>query len=87
MTNVVIISKKNVGVAILLTIIFGPLGMLYSTISGALIMTILSMTIGVLTMGLGMIIIWPICIIWAASAAQTYNQNEEQKMIVKGNNK
>jgi hypothetical protein len=31
-------SPKSIGIAILLTILFGPLGLLYATISGALIM-------------------------------------------------
>ena len=37
-TVVTIAHPKSVGVALLLTLFFGPLGMLYSTVSGALIM-------------------------------------------------
>lgn len=32
------LPRKNVGVAFLLTFLFGPLGMLYSTVTGALVM-------------------------------------------------
>jgi hypothetical protein len=37
-TVVTVASPKSVGVAFLLTLLFGPLGMFYSTVSGALIM-------------------------------------------------
>ena len=69
-----VVSTKNVGLAILLTVLFGPLGMLYSTISGAIIMIIVSVVIGAVTAGLGFIITWPVCIIWAAVAANSYNK-------------
>jgi hypothetical protein len=62
------------GVTILLTILFGALGMFYSTISGAIIMLLVSLVIGFLTAGLGIIITWPICIIWAAVATNSYNK-------------
>ena len=37
---IVVRAPKSVGVAILLTLLFGPLGMLYSTVPGALIMLV-----------------------------------------------
>ena len=70
----VVTSTKNMGVSILLTVIFGPLGMLYSTIPGAIVMIIVSVIVGILTVGLGLIITWPICIIWAAIATSNYNK-------------
>jgi len=48
----VVSTAKSVGVSILLTVLFGPLGMLYSTIAGAVIMAILSVIIAVFTLGL-----------------------------------
>lgn len=72
-TIIVIKNRKSVGLAILLTILFGPLGMLYSTILGAIIMTIVSIVIGFLTVGIGLFFIWPICIIWGALAASKTN--------------
>jgi len=67
------IPTKSVGISILLTILLGPLGMLYSTISGAIIMFIVSVIVTIGTAGIGLIITWPICIIWAAVAASDYN--------------
>lgn len=71
---VVVSSPKSVGISILLTILFGPLGMLYSTVSGAIIMLILSIGLAFFTAGLSLFVTWPICIIWGAVAASSHNQ-------------
>lgn len=75
LTSVVItVPTKSVGVAILLAILFGPLGMLYSTVGGAIIMIITSVVVMLFTFGFGVFITWPICVIWAAVAASNHNQ-------------
>jgi hypothetical protein len=70
---VLIQEPKSVGLALLLTFLFGPLGLLYSTVPGAIIMLIASVFILPLTFCLGAFIIWPICMIWAAVAASSAN--------------
>ena len=70
----VVTQTKNMGVAIILTVLFGPLGMFYSTIVGAVVMSILSAIIGLLTAGFGLVITWPICVVWAAIATSNYNK-------------
>ena len=72
--KVVVTPTKSVGVSIILTVLFGPLGMLYSTIWGGIIMFVISVVVGLLTLGLGLIVTWPICIIWAAVATNSYNK-------------
>lgn len=72
-TIVVVKNQKSVGLAILLTFLFGPLGMLYSTVLGAIIMFIISAIVGGITLGIGLIFTWPICIIWGALAASKTN--------------
>ena len=72
--TVVTTSTKSMGVAIILTVLFGPLGMLYSTIPGGIIMFIISSIVALLTAGIGLILTWPICIIWAAAATSSYNK-------------
>lgn len=72
--TVVIDRTKNIGIAIILTVFFGPLGMLYSTITGAIVMMILSVLIAIVTLGFGLLITWPICIIWAGIAASNHNK-------------
>lgn len=69
----VVATTKNVGIAILLSFLFGPLGMFYSTIVGGAVMLLASFLIGMFTFGFGLLITWPICIIWGAIAAKNYN--------------
>jgi hypothetical protein len=71
---VVTSSTKNVGLAIILTVLFGPLGMLYSTIWGGVIMTVVNVIVGFFTVGFGLVITWPINVVWAAVAANSYNK-------------
>jgi hypothetical protein len=70
----IIVNQKSVGVSILLTFLFGPIGMLYSTVIGAIIMFILSIFIGVATFGIGILITWPICVIWGVISTNSYNK-------------
>jgi hypothetical protein len=65
--------RKSVGIAILLTFFFGPLGMLYSTVPGALVMLAVSVVLGLMTAGFSIFLTWPVCIVWAAIAAHNYN--------------
>ncbi len=68
--NVVVASPpKSVGLAIVLAFFFGPLGMLYSTITGALVMFLANLVSIPLTVGFSMLLTWPIGIVWAAVAA------------------
>ena len=66
-------ASKSVGVALLLTFFFGPLGMLYSTVAGAVVMLFVNIVVGLVTYGFGLFLTWPICMIWAATAASSHN--------------
>ncbi len=66
-------SQKSVAGAVLLALFFGPLGMLYATVAGALIMFFVSILVAVATLGLGLLITLPICAIWAGVAASSHN--------------
>lgn len=70
---VVMMPPKSVGAAIALSFFFGPLGMLYSTVPGGLIMLLVNLIIVFPTLGLGLLITHPICVIWAAVAASQHN--------------
>lgn len=71
---VVTVNSKSIGVAIVLTVLFGPVGMLYSTVPGALIMIVVSAVVGIFTLGFGLLFTWPICIVWGVMAANAYNK-------------
>lgn len=74
---VVVTTTKSVGMAILLTVLFGPLGMLYSTIPGAVFMMAVHVVIFLVTFGFGtflFVFTWPMCVLWGALAASAYNR-------------
>jgi len=64
---------KSVGVAFLLTFLFGPLGMFYSTVGGAIVMLLASLVLVPLTSGIGAFVAWPVSIIWGCVAASRAN--------------
>ncbi len=78
--NVVVVRAKSTGLAILLALLFGPLGLLYSSVTGAILMFIAyvgAVIAGVLTFGIGFLLllfIHPICAVWAALAVSSYNK-------------
>jgi hypothetical protein len=73
-TVIQVSSPKSVAGAVLLALFFGPLGMLYATVPGALIMFVISLMVALATLGLGLLITLPICAIWAGIAASNHNQ-------------
>jgi uncharacterized integral membrane protein len=72
--TIVIVSKpKSVGVAFALAFLFGPLGLLYASIVGGIVMFILGIIISIVTLGFGLIFVWIACIIWAIVASNNAN--------------
>ena len=84
-TNVIILGKqKSVGVAFLLSFLFGPLGLLYASILGGIVMFILGIALFFLLPIVGGIIAWIASIIWAIVAAKQANakMGEQAKAAV-----
>lgn len=72
--NVVIMGKaKSVGVAFVLAFFFGPLGLLYASVVGGIVMIIVNLFF-VLIFFPGLILTQIVCIIWACVAADQANQ-------------
>lgn len=70
---VIVLQPKSVLLALLLSFLFGPLGMLYSTVIGALVMVVLTAVVSFLTLGIGYLLLLPVCMVWAAVAAAGSN--------------
>jgi hypothetical protein len=80
--NVVIMGKqKSVGIAFLLAFLFGPLGLLYASILGGIVMFFITFLFFFLLPFIGPIFCWVGCIIWAVVAAGRANKS----MMNKGN--
>lgn len=71
--GVVVVGQKSLGLAIVLTFFFGPLGMLYSTVPGAIVTFIIGF-ISILLGGWAMVVIlWPIELIWTYTGVKKHN--------------
>ncbi len=73
-TIVVVGKRKSVGVVFLLAFLFGPLGLLYASVSGGIIMLVIGTIVGIITLGVGFILAWIGSIIWAVVAANNANE-------------
>ena len=62
-------KDKSVGAALVLTFLFGPLGLFYVTVAGALVMLVGAIVVFFLTLGVGDLFVWAGCMIWGALAA------------------
>lgn len=67
------VATKNMGTAVALAFLFGPLGLLYATVTGGLVMLGISILFVPLTLGAAVLLIWPGCIIWAVIATNNAN--------------
>ena len=72
--TVIVMQPKSVGLAFLLALLFGPLGLLYSTVTGFLVTFVAALALGVVTGGLGACLLWPVCLLWAIGAASSSKQ-------------
>lgn len=76
--RVLVIERKSVGLALLLAAVFGPLGMLYTTVAGAIVMLLVSAVVGALTAGIGLVVTWPVCVLWSCVSAA----RSQRRMVV-----
>lgn len=76
--TIVVYTPKSAGTAFALGLFFGPLGMLYSTGLGAVVMFVVSSVVAFFTLGFGLLVTMPVCAIWAALAASSYSTRMSQ---------
>lgn len=81
--NITITSGKSVLAAFLLAFFFGPLGLFYASIVGGIVMLLISFAVAILTLGLGLIVPWVICLAWAVIATNSYNAKLQQRVAVR----
>ena len=65
--------KKSQLIGFILTFLFGPLGLFYSSIPAALGFLIASIIFGLLTVGMALIVIWPLSIITGFFTVHRHN--------------
>lgn len=64
---------KNLGIALLFSIFFGPLGLLYSTVRGGAIMLLVAFIVISSRFPVPIILMWISCCIWSVMATNRYN--------------
>ncbi|HEX8935401.1 MAG TPA: hypothetical protein VF788_14655 [Pseudonocardiaceae bacterium] len=74
---------KSVGAALALTFFFGPLGLFYINVRGAIIAIVVSIVVTLLTLGFGLLFVWPVTMVWAAVTASKKHQEFEEWKIGK----
>lgn len=85
-TTIVVVNKsKSVGTAFILAFLFGPLGLLYASVGGGIVMFILSLLSFLVLPIVGLFLVWIGCIIWAVIAAQNANRNAGTQVTSKLN--
>lgn len=58
----------------ILTLILGPLGLLYSSVVGGVIMIVVAIGLGSVTGGVGGLLLWPVSVIMGDSFTYNYNK-------------
>ena len=64
------VGPKKVWAAVLLALLLGPFGLLYCSITGTIVMMIVSVALTLILGNASFLIIMPICAIWAWRAAR-----------------
>lgn len=66
-------GRKSLGLALILTFFFGPFGLLYVSALWGLAMIVLGAVVGVISLGLGLVLIWPLSMILGGILAAVHN--------------
>ena len=73
-------GRKSLTLALILTFFFGPFGLLYVSALWGLLMIVLGAIVGVIPLGLGLIVIWPLSIMLAGILVFVRNGALKRKM-------
>ena len=72
--------KKSQLTGFLLTLLFGPFGLFYSSVPLGLLFSVLAITFGAISLALAMIL-WPFSIVVSAIAVRRHNSQEKSKTV------
>ena len=65
--------KKSYVLQFILTLLFGPLGMFYSSTAAALAFLLAAIVFGGFTFGAALLLIWPLCIVVSLFMVSNFN--------------
>jgi phosphate transport system permease protein len=82
-------KQKSVLIAFLLTLFFGPLGLIYASVTGGIVMLLIGVAIivigkllvaSIMSLAYGLAIVWIACMIWGYNAAKQTIKNIETRI-------
>jgi len=65
---------KSVAIALLFSVILGPVGLLYASYWGGIIMVVLGFIVICSHLWVPIVLLWIICCIWAVGATNRFNR-------------
>lgn len=68
---------KNTAAALIFSVIMGPVGLLYASLRGGVIMILLGLGVLAFHNLFSLMLFWLACSIWAVAAVEKYNQRIE----------
>ena len=82
-------KEKNMVLAFFLSLVFGPLGLFYSSVRGGIIMTISGAVIGLsgkftdspVLFKWGLIFVWIVSMIWSYNTAKKTIKNDDKRLM------
>ena len=70
-------APKSAVAAVLLAVLFGPVGLFYSSVAGGVFTLFLAVVLGLFTVGLGLVPVWILCGVWAYVAVHHHAPRPE----------
>lgn len=62
------VSFHHEPLALLLVVLFGPVGLLYTSVRGGVALILVALVGAIFTMGFAPLAVWPVCILWVLIA-------------------
>jgi hypothetical protein len=73
-------GDKSVGAALVLTFLFGPFGLFYTSVAADIVVSVIGFVAIIATLGLAIIIIWPVSMVLGAVQASDQHSRYMQAM-------
>ena len=74
---------KSVAAALIFTVLLGPIGLLYASFWGGVVMTMIGIVVLSNEFFFPIALLWVICCIWGVRAVENYNRNLIQQSAAK----
>lgn len=72
---------KSVAIALLFSVVLGPVGLLYASFWGGVVMILLGIVVVSNKFLFPILVLWLICAVWSVGAVESYNRKLEKVKI------